>query len=269
MRIRSWHLSILMVAATLMAQTARASLIAYDGFGSSFPVHAGGGTGFSGPWVIGGFDAFAASYALKRESLCFGRQQASGGRVSGGPFEEINGALRTLSQPPGTDNTTVYLSFLLRPQGTLSQGIFGGFFGVTLNGSLGNDVFFGKPGGGALEQYVVETRGGSGQVPSGVPAVLGRTALLVVKAQFLAGNDVLTLHVDPRPGPEPAGGAVKGDLDLGTVSKIGIYSTGDFSVDEIRIGTTYADVVPANAYDSHGDSRECDEDRDEHDHRDR
>jgi len=38
---------------------------------------------------------------------------------------------------------------------------------------------------------------------------------------------------------------VKTDLSLGTVSRIGIYSTGAFTVDEIRIGTTYADVVPS------------------------
>jgi hypothetical protein len=31
---------------------------------------------------------------------------------------------------------------------------------------------------------------------------------------------------------------------LGLVPKIGIYSTGAFVVDEIRLGTTFADVVP-------------------------
>ena len=38
---------------------------------------------------------------------------------------------------------------------------------------------------------------------------------------------------------------MKADLDLGTVSRIGIYSTGAFAIDEIRIGTTYADVLPS------------------------
>jgi hypothetical protein len=28
---------------------------------------------------------------------------------------------------------------------------------------------------------------------------------------------------------------------------VGLYSTGAFAVDEVRIGTTYADVVPASA----------------------
>ena len=76
---------------------------------------------------------------------------------------------------------------------------------------------------------------------------MGKTALLVLKAQFLYGNDIFTLYANAVPGgPEPGSGTVKSDLDLGVVSNIGIYSTGAFTVDEIRIGTTYADVVPVN-----------------------
>jgi hypothetical protein len=139
----------------------------------------------------------------------------------------------------------VYLSFLVQPRGTLNDGVFNGFFGLTLNGSLGNELFIGKPGGGVVDEYVLENRGGGGQVASGVPAVVGRVTLLVVKAQFQPGNDVFALYVDPTPGrPEPATPIVKTDLDLGAVPKIGLYSTGAFAVDEIRIGTAYADVVP-------------------------
>jgi hypothetical protein len=262
MRFRSVHFSAIAAAAALSGQPSQASLIAYDGFGPSFPIYANGGTGFSAPWTQGGFNAFASGYAPREDSLCFGRQKTSGGSVSGGSFQQINGAIRNLAQPLGASGTTVYMSFLLRPQGTLGEGIFGGFFGVTLNGSLGNDLFIGKPGGGASDQYVIETRGGSGQVASGTPAVVGRTALLVMKAQFQAGNDIFTLNVNPRPGSEPVSGALKGDIDLGAVSRIGIYSTGDFSVDEIRIGTTYSDVVPARDDHSHRDSRECEDDHD-------
>jgi hypothetical protein len=120
---------------------------------------------------------------------------------------------------------------------------------MTLNGSLGNDLFIGKPGGGSSNQYVLETRGGTGQVPSGAAVEVGHTAFLVVKAEFVNGNDTFTLYANPKPGePQPSSGdAVKSDLDLGTVSRIGIYSTGAFTVDEIRIGTTYADVTPKTA----------------------
>jgi hypothetical protein len=235
-----------LVALLFVSQSALADEVAYEGFSQSFPIYANGGDGFSGPWTQGGFNAFASGYTANAGSLSYPSLLAStGGSVSGGAFSAINGALRNLAQPLGADNTTVYVSFLLRPDGALSDGIFNGFFGVTLNGSLFNDLFVGKPGGGALDQYVLETRGGSGQVPSGASAVVGHTALLVLKAQFLTGNDVFTLYTNPKPGgAEPSSGAVKSDVDLGSVSKIGIYSSGAFSVDEIRIGTTYENVVP-------------------------
>ncbi len=263
MRLRSAYLLVLTVTTTLvvMSQPARASQIAYEGFSPSFPIYANGGTGFSGPWTQGGFNAFASGYVPTESSLCFAKLRTSGGSISGGAFSAINGAIRSLAHPLGQDNTTVYLSFLIQPRGTLNQGVFDGFFGLTLNGSLGNDLFIGKPGGGAEEQYVLEARGGFGQVASGTSTVVGRTALLVVKAEFRPGNDIFTLFTNPRPGdPEPAGAAVKTDLDLGVVARVGIYSTGAFSFDEIRIGTTYADVTRINHHTGDHDSQDCHED---------
>ncbi len=260
MRLRSRFVSLLSLttALVIISLPARASQIAQDGFGPSFPVYANSGSGFSGPWIQGGFNAFASGYTPMEGSLCRANLRTTGGSISGGAFSAINGAIRSLAHPLGQDNTTVYISFLLQPQGALNSGIFGGFFGLTLNGSLGNDLFIGKPGGGAGEEYVLEARGGSGQVPSGTRTVVGRTALLVVKAEFLPGNDVFTLYTNPKPGgAEPASGVTKADLDLGVVSKLGIYSTGAFAVDEIRIGTTYADVVPTRHRGQEHDSGDC------------
>ncbi len=251
MQRRSRYGSVLSMAAVLsmvlLSQPARASEIAYEGFRPSFPIHANGGAGFAGPWTQGGFNAFASGYTPRERSLCYPKLQANtGGSVSGDAFSAINGAVRTLGQSLGADGTTVYLSFLVQPRGSLNEGVLNGFFGLTLNGSLGNELFIGKPGGGLLDQYVIENRGGAGQVASGTPTVTGRTTLLVLKAQFLPGNDVFTLYTNPTPGrPEPASSVVKTDLNLGVVSRIGIYSTGAFTIDEIRIGTTYADVVPS------------------------
>src|SRR5262249_23757930 len=153
---RSRRLSTLIVlaATVIVGHRAGASQIAYDGFAPSFPIYANGGTGFSGPWTQGGFNAFASGYTPMEDSLCYGKLQTGGGRVSGGPFSAINGAVRTLQQPLGADHTTVYLSFLVQPLGKLGNGIFGGFFGVTLNG-VGSDLFVGKPGGGASDEYVL------------------------------------------------------------------------------------------------------------------
>lgn len=243
------------VSPLLSAQTV------YEPFRLTFPSY-NTGTGFSAAWTLGGFNASAADYRASDDSLSFSKGkkedkkdgddgkvglETSAGSIIGDAFMEINGATRNLSSPLGADNTTMYVSFLLEPRGTLDQGLFNGFFGVTLNGSLGNDLFIGKPGAGAQDQYVLETRGGEGQVPSGVSTVVGKTVFLVVKAQFLPGNDQFTLYVNPKPGDsEPFNGVPKKDLDLGSVSKIGIYSSGAFAVDEIRIGSTFAEVTPAN-----------------------
>jgi hypothetical protein len=244
MRTRPGRALILSITTLLMSSSAPASQIAYDDFKRSFPVYANSGAGFVGPWTMGGFNVFAAGYALGDFSLCFGYLERDGVSISGEAFNAINGALRDLSEPIGQDGTTVYVSFLLQPRVPLGGGIFGGFFGLTLNGSLGNDLFIGKGGGGS--DYLLETRGGTGQVSSGVSAVVGATTLLVVKAEFQAGNDTFTLYLNPTPGgTEPTGGVQKADLDLGLVPRIGVYSSGPFIIDEVKIGTTYADVVKA------------------------
>ncbi len=213
------------------------SQIAYEGFNPSFPIYANSGTGFSGPWS--GPSDSSYTLTLNDRSLCYPQLQSSGGSVSAeGPHSL---AERSLSQLLGANNTTVYLSFLLQPQ-ALNSGF--SFFGLFLGGNQGS-LFIGKPG--------------AGQVPSGTPTVVGQTVLLVVKAEFLPGNDRFTLYTNPKAGrSEPTNGVVKTDLNLGTVSVIGIISAnGDFAVDEIRIGTTYADVVPVIDQTAPGHSGGC------------
>ena len=254
-RLSALALALASPALLVPVEPAWAAPIAHEGFTPSFPTYANGGTGFAGPWKPGGFNAFASGYVPRDRSLCHARLRNEGGSVSGAAFDAINGAVRDLAQPIGAG--TVYVSFLIQPLGALHDGVFNGFFGFTLNGSLGNELFIGKPGGGALAQYVLENRGGFGQVLSNGSAATGRTTLLVLKAEFLPGNDLFTLYVDPGVGrAEPASAAVKADLDLGTVSRIGIYSTGAFAIDEIRIATTYAEVLPPGGQPS-GDSAGC------------
>ena len=238
-RVRSACLTMLPIATILVgSQPAQASPIAYEGFSMPLAPPFSGGSGFSGPW-----SPSLQGYSWSDSTLRINGLQASGGSVSGdasvttGAFTSRDLATFFTFYP------TVYVSFLLQPRGTLNEGIFGGFFGLILGGSS-TDLFVGKPGGGAVDQYVLENVGGAAQVASGVSAVVGHTTLLVVKAQFSPGNDTFTLYVDPPlKGSEPASGAVKSDLDLGTLTSLGIYSGGAFAIDEIRVGTTYADVV--------------------------
>lgn len=207
-----------------------------------------GGLGWAGPWMSGGFNADPMNgerFRLSTDAPNPGLLPQTGGaaRVAALPLG-LGGILRKFAEPVGTEGTVLFASVVLRPEGTVGDGAFQGFFGMTLNGTTGDDLFVGKPGGGDVGRYVVETRGGVGQVATAKDVVAGQAVRLVVRAEFRAGNDRFVLYVDPpADGPEPATGAVKEDLDLGLVTAVGLYATGAYSADEIRVGRTYAEVV--------------------------
>jgi hypothetical protein len=209
-----------------------------------------GGVGFSAAWMAGGFNASVHdNYVIGSGSLVYPGLAISGGHVSSSTETSISGLSRALAQPLGQTGTTQYLSFLIQPEGVLDEGIFSGFFGLML-GSAQYDLFTGKPGGGQLHSYVVEDRGGTGQTASTSSVVVGQVALLVVKAEFgdttdPTATDRLTLYVNPQVGaPEPATGTVKQIPAFGQFDSVLLYSTGAFSLDEIRIGDTFESVTP-------------------------
>ena len=246
------NLSVLasVVATAVCAPSAHGAPIAYDGFdypaGSSL-VGQDGGQGFAGPWYQGGYNVSQSVNLLASGSLSYSSLATAGNQVTTAATSGINGVERDFASP--VSSGTIYLSFLLCPEGTLGQGNEGGFFGVYLHGSS-NDLFVGRPGGGATGNYVLEQRGGNGSdqaVSSGVP-IVGQTEFLVVEAQLLSGNDVFTLYANPTPGaPQPATGAVQQDFTIGSALGLVLYSGGAFSIDELRVGTTYADVTPLSA----------------------
>lgn len=254
MTTRRWCTgSVVALAMVMLAgQQARAGLVAYEPFNyDPGPplIGSNGGIGFSQPWSPGGFNAsIFANYTVAPGSLPDPAPATSGNRVTTVAQSAISGLSRTLATPLGTPGTTEYLSFLIRPEGTVGAGIFGGFFGLYLNASttgptISQDLFLGKPG--TSNQYSIENRGGGNQHLSAVTATSGTTALLVLRMDFTAGIDRFTLYVNPSPGAlEPSSGVVKQDSDVGIVGALTLYSTGAYSLDEIRIGTAYADVVP-------------------------
>src|SRR5579863_6226907 len=212
-----------------------------------------GGFGFSGAWKSGGFGAtLSNNFDLASGSLAYPGLATSGNSIVTSATQSIAGVERDLNTVLG-DGQTAYFSFLVEPQGILGDGIFNGFFGVLLGTNTANlpdNLFIGKPGSSASAAYDLETRGGIGAVSSNVTPVVGDTALLVVKVELLAGgDDRFTLYVNPVVGAaEPASGFVKTDLNLSSGPNIGInslfvYSSGAFALDEIRVGTTFADVT--------------------------
>lgn len=213
----------------------------FDYIADSGLIDLNGGTGFSGPWT----SISGTNYTIADGSLTFSPLCVSGGRMHS-PVG-LRQMARPLSESFGADGSIRYFSFLLRPEGVLNDGDLGGFHGLQVQGGSGA-LFIGKPGGaggGVLAPYVLEEVGGAGQVLSSVVPVIDETVLLVVKAEFAAGNDTFTLYVNPTPGSlEPASGTVKSDLDLGPADSVLIYSGGAFSLDELRLGATFASVTP-------------------------
>lgn len=234
-----------------LAAPTSAALIAYEPFdydpvGSDL-LGKNGASGFLGPWRAGGFNAsISNNYDIEDDAMSFGQLLVTGHTIRTQAVGAIAGLTRDLAAPLGQSDSTVYFSFLIQPEGTLHGGAFNGFMGLVLESAGEPELYVGKPGGGAIDRWVLEDRGGARQHASSVLTAIGGTALLVVKAEFSTlGNDAFTLYVNPTPGaPEPATGVVKNDATFGVVNGLTIYSTGAMRIDELRVGQTFADVTP-------------------------
>ena len=87
---------------------------------------------------------------------------------------------------------------------------------------------------------------------SGVPLELGQTALLVVRLQYTAGNDIATLYVNPTPGQPPSGGVTFNGINSNVGQPIVRIeaamnpgaSQPSHAFDELHFGSTFEQVVP-------------------------
>jgi hypothetical protein len=198
-----------------------------------------GGTGFANGYTAGG----GAAGSITAGSLSFGALDAFGNKLTTSPGANLT--VRNLDAADTfTDGTTFYISFLMRWDGTQSNG----WGGVQLIGNGPAQLFIGHPGS-SISNYSIERAAADGTArQSNVPVVAGQTVLMAARVQLVNGNDTVRLYVNPTPDkPEPAIGS-SSDLtgqDFGTISQLGISTSDAYSVDEIRIGLTYASVVPA------------------------
>ncbi len=234
---------------------ANGQIIAYESFsyaGGSNLNGLNGGIGWANAWSEPSFGTGnpddLVPETIQGGSLAFGSLASAGNRVvTGGRYSYD---IRNLGAALGAAGTTRYASFLIRrdtvgPDPVNNGPDYGGLvFGDEKNP---NSLFVGKPGGGTVGNYALENGNGTGQVASSRPEALGTTALLVVRFDFTAANDTFRLYVNPTPGgPEPStADATKTDLNISSLVGVSI-STGaaaTWSIDEIRVGNTFADVV--------------------------
>lgn len=230
------------LAAGVFPLSARAAAVVYDGFGYPPGVDLNGQNGGVG-WAGGWFNQGGAATLTTAAGLGFGNLAVTPGAATTPVDNSIVSTYpRNFAAPMGADNTTLYLSFLLRPESD-----FGFYGGLNLGG-----YFIGKSGLNSNNQPVT-TYGLEGGVTgnvasSAVVAQAGTTVLLVLRAQFKAGLDTFDLFVDPVPGlaePLVADATMTNvDLDLVNNSFLYINNPGGWTIDEIRLGSTFADVTP-------------------------
>ncbi|MCB2008525.1 MAG: DUF4347 domain-containing protein, partial [Rhodoferax sp.] len=207
----------------------------------------GDGTGWAGNWSGGGSSIRLSSGSLSDPT---GLLPVSGGKAQ---FQLASlivpssaTAIRDLSTSVGATGTTTWLSFLVQPD---TSGI--NYAGIEFGSSSATVGFAGFNNG----RFIVGAAGTTGTAVSGINAVNGQNTLLVLKLEHLAGNDVVTLYVNPTPGlaaPDSIRTA-SASIDLGTFTRIAVtgstvlIGSNTTIIDEIRVGRTFAEVAPTAA----------------------
>jgi hypothetical protein len=241
MKNRRAHRALLSVAAavTTVTSAADAGLVAYDGFGNgpmSNLAGSTGGTGWTNAWSSYGDNLTKIAGA----GLTYpGLDTTSGGAVTpvgGGTWPNSQYA-RSYALPQGT--TAIYVSFLMRDDAGF------GMWGGTSFGTYPYEVTVGSPLG--YYSYGLMLSEGLGDV-SNYPLLTGTTTLVVVKISKNAGAGITyRLYVNPAIGQSEPGGpaAVLSVNAVQTLpSTLSIDNGTGFTTDEIRVGTTWASVLP-------------------------
>lgn len=228
---------------------AHAELIAYDGFG--FDDYSLAGIdgqnpdimGFTGAWSGNGsvIDENLSYLELWTQDYCYRRSNGSASRsldVSPtGPFASL------IDDSGFIASNILYVSFLMTSPNTN----FSGFFELQDSGSRAarigiNDGIWSRRIGG----------GGWSPLPAADEVVMGATNLVVFRLDLNAGGNRQYYRVWINPEFLGEGGDIASyyiDFDVGTIVKVdGIMMASYFSeeslIDEIRLGTSYADVTP-------------------------
>lgn len=239
-----------------------AGLLGYEGF--NYPPGVAltgndGGHGWSGPWVTvnngsadltagsliasapDGFDAASSgNHAILLNGRRVGRYLDTG---PNGPFG-LKGLIDSNGRI-GKDGSTLYLSFLQKPNGTTlfyefelhraDLGDTGRIAGIG-NDQSGNNVFLRAPNN-------IHTLIGTGNT---------NTNLYVVRIDFKTGNDDVRVYRNPTSPTEPGVPTLTrlnaADMSFDGISFGAFVNGRTVAHDELRFGTTWAQVIAENPY---------------------
>jgi hypothetical protein len=249
---------------------AAAGLLAYEGFdyaaGTSL-VGQNGGLGFTNAWQANGSPNTAPGFSAIIQAAGLSYKDSKGNTlVTAGGSALFTGQYGT-AQPTrdflgrGTDGTTTWISFIGDRQGPTTNNTGTPFNPYPRGSSLafftsGERFSVGSASGATNGNWYLTP---TGTAASGVPTTtpISQQSLLVVRVDYLAGNDNAYLFVNPDLTTEPLIGNASATL-LG-VTDLSFYRLrpfagasdaangrpyADFVMDEIRIGDTFRDVTP-------------------------
>ena len=230
------------------------SVTAYEGF--NYPrgtVLTGnsGGAGWANKWNEYLYSSNTAYDVVASGSLGYGKLVHTGNRlVTTGEYDFMD---RTSSNQGGVPGTTTYVSYLIRQEAVGNGGGYKlpDYGGLELDDSAGNSVFVGKPQDGNYSDFGIENLANSAQASSTVKAQFMQTYLIVAGISWGAGgNDTVSLYVDPASlgGAAPPKASAVMKVKLNELSDVGISAgtNATWGFDEIRVGTSFADVTPVS-----------------------
>ncbi len=243
MKTRSTLLAAALATTACCVTSASAQLMSYDGFGGG-PVADlqgwTGGTGWTSAWLDQTYDAVTA---ISGPGLAYPNLDTTPGAA----VSEVGQGVYPMSAyyrsfgalPPGA--TQLYVSFLLRADA--GYGIWGGLS----FGTYPYEMTVGSPMG--MYSFGMMLSEGLGDI-SNAELIQGETYLVVVKISKNVGNGITyKLYLDPTIGSAEPSFALA-QFSVGPVNAIPTYlridNGGGFTTDEIRVGTTWASVLPVD-----------------------
>ncbi len=209
-----------------------------------------------------------AKYKITEPGLSFGALQVAGNKAVGGGDWVSSGQrlgiapsweadddwtpFRKEFEPNafaiGAEGTTLWASFLIQPMANGPQRFRFHNSHIAWNGDGGNYVQVALDGDN--KWALTHDASAANTVCTGIDRVIGETYLMVVKFEFLQeGSDRVTLYVNPTPGlgaPDVAGTGLETTEDVVFRSTYFYPNSGENAgaIDEIRFGTSFADVTP-------------------------
>ncbi len=218
---------------------ANAVLLAYEGFNYATGTLSGqnDGTGWAGAWSSNDAAGTVQVAGLTKPNIT----------TTGNRFRtdgDNQGIFRTLGAARNTAGTTTWGSFLMRVDGTLND-----YAGLSLFTGTGSERFFiGRLFGNPI-QYGVEAAGIQDRTIRSSTAVDATTRLLVFSLTSIGADTTVSLYIDPA-----TGGAAPTTADATTFRPNFVFDTiriqagqsglARYGFDEVRFGTTFADVTP-------------------------